>query len=250
MAEKYYSVSPYAFCCGNPVNFVDPDGEAIVGVTRNDASKIVEDIKQIFKGEEFNEFRKLIVQSGKNANGKRVASISSEDMFSAFNGVNLSDDQQALVSIIVNTINSDDEHFVEYVTDKGVISSKGQSAFTEEFEKAGLPMSTIIEANGGLPVSIISNFGGSGLTVQTPNGSHSVIVGNDHINGREVTAGHEVFGHGRSLAVGRGHSNQHIDAIQTENLILRVMGIPFVNNGSNHGPRTFIPNPTALPKFR
>ena len=27
MAEKYYSVSSYAFCSGNPVNFVDLDGE-------------------------------------------------------------------------------------------------------------------------------------------------------------------------------------------------------------------------------
>ena len=27
LAEKYYSVSPYAFCSGNPVNFVDWDGE-------------------------------------------------------------------------------------------------------------------------------------------------------------------------------------------------------------------------------
>ena len=26
LAEKYYSVSPYAFCSNNPVNFVDPDG--------------------------------------------------------------------------------------------------------------------------------------------------------------------------------------------------------------------------------
>ena len=26
MSEKYYSVSPYAFCSGNPVNFVDVDG--------------------------------------------------------------------------------------------------------------------------------------------------------------------------------------------------------------------------------
>ena len=26
LAEKYYSVSPYAFCNSNPVNFVDPDG--------------------------------------------------------------------------------------------------------------------------------------------------------------------------------------------------------------------------------
>ena len=27
LAENYYSVSPYAFCSNNPVNFVDPDGE-------------------------------------------------------------------------------------------------------------------------------------------------------------------------------------------------------------------------------
>jgi RHS repeat-associated protein len=27
LAEKYYSISPYAFCNNNPVNFVDPDGE-------------------------------------------------------------------------------------------------------------------------------------------------------------------------------------------------------------------------------
>lgn len=26
LAEKYYPVTPYAFCSGNPVNFVDPDG--------------------------------------------------------------------------------------------------------------------------------------------------------------------------------------------------------------------------------
>lgn len=26
LAEKYYSISPYAYCAGNPVNIVDPDG--------------------------------------------------------------------------------------------------------------------------------------------------------------------------------------------------------------------------------
>jgi len=26
LAEKYYDLSPYAFCNNNPVNFVDPDG--------------------------------------------------------------------------------------------------------------------------------------------------------------------------------------------------------------------------------
>ena len=29
LADKYYSISPYAFCNNNPVNLVDPDGKAI-----------------------------------------------------------------------------------------------------------------------------------------------------------------------------------------------------------------------------
>ncbi len=29
LAEKYYSISPYAYCAGNPVRFIDPDGRFI-----------------------------------------------------------------------------------------------------------------------------------------------------------------------------------------------------------------------------
>ena len=29
LAEKYYNISPYAYCANNPVNFVDPDGRVI-----------------------------------------------------------------------------------------------------------------------------------------------------------------------------------------------------------------------------
>ena len=29
MAEKYYSISPYAYCAGNPINLVDPEGREI-----------------------------------------------------------------------------------------------------------------------------------------------------------------------------------------------------------------------------
>ena len=30
LCEKYYSISPYAYCGGNPMNFIDPDGRKIV----------------------------------------------------------------------------------------------------------------------------------------------------------------------------------------------------------------------------
>ena len=57
--------------------------------------------------------------------------------------------------------------FLKVPAEGGIITSRGESAFSGEFAKAGLPMPTIIEANGGIPVALISNFGGDGLTVQT-----------------------------------------------------------------------------------
>lgn len=57
-----------------------------------------------------------------------------------------------------------------------------------------------------------------------------------------VTVGHELFGHARSLALGRLDS-QHVDAIQTENLILRVMKKNYINDGSRHADGSIIDNP-------
>ncbi len=36
MAEKYYSVSPYAYCANNPINLIDPNGQEIRITTRYD----------------------------------------------------------------------------------------------------------------------------------------------------------------------------------------------------------------------
>lgn len=49
LAEKYYSISPYAYCAGNPVNSVDPDGQmpqvvvgALIGATVEGVIAVVE----------------------------------------------------------------------------------------------------------------------------------------------------------------------------------------------------------------
>lgn len=236
----------------NPVNAVDPDGREIREVHQEDSKKVVNDIRALFPDKNFEMFRTLITLSGKQHNGKSLSRINKNDLDNALNGVKLTVDQQALVDLVVNTINSSDLHLIEYVSKKSNISNKGLNNFYLEFDKI-YPMDRIIKANGGFPAAFIENYGGGGLTVETKSGTHSIIIDlpYNHPNGISVTVGHELLGHARSLAVGRGRDNQKIDAIQVENLILRVMGINHINNGNNHAPgNIIIQNPTDLPVFR
>lgn len=249
----YSHLSPYSYCGGDPVNCVDPTGCVIEGVTKKDAAMAVEDFRAMFPGEVFADFRNLIVQSGKKQNGESFAPISEDALSVAFTGITLNEDQQALVEMVVKTINSDDVHMVEYRSSDGVLSSKGEKAFLPGYMKGGISghMSQIMERNEGLPLWLIMTDGGSGATVHTKNGSHSVIVVDGiHLNGRAVTTGHEILGHGRSWSVGYQENFQHVEPIRTENLILRVMGIPFINTGIDHGPKTLVPQPSLLPAFR
>jgi len=40
LAEKYYSISPYAYCAGNPVRYIDPDGMDMDDYQLKDDGKI------------------------------------------------------------------------------------------------------------------------------------------------------------------------------------------------------------------
>lgn len=91
-------LSPYSYCGGDPVNCIDPTGSAIEGVTKKDAAMAVEDFRAMFPGDEFANFRNLIVQSGKKQNGKSLATISAETLSTALNEITLNEDQQALVN--------------------------------------------------------------------------------------------------------------------------------------------------------
>ena len=248
----YSNLSPYSYCGGNPVNYIDPTGCIIEGVTKEDVAMAVEDFRAMFPDEEFVNFRNLIMQSGKKQNGKSFALISADALSASFSGITLNEDQQALVDMVVNTINSSDVHKVEYLEATGNLSYSAEKVFAPLFDHPNLPLSTILNANGGFPVVFIENQGGGGLTVPIRNGTYSLIFKDSsfHLNGRTVTTEHEIIGHGRSLSVGRGDKNQHVDAIQTENLILRVMGIPYINTGAGHAPNGAFPDCSLLPGFR
>lgn len=47
LAEKYYSVSPYAYCAGNPVMFVDPDGRYILNVVSGISNSLLNYSSQV-----------------------------------------------------------------------------------------------------------------------------------------------------------------------------------------------------------
>ena len=41
LAEKYYSISPYAYCAGNPVRYIDPNGKSVYGIDANGHFKLI-----------------------------------------------------------------------------------------------------------------------------------------------------------------------------------------------------------------
>lgn len=213
----------------------------------------VEDFRSMFSGDEFANFRNLIVQSGKKQNGKSFAPISSEALSTAFNGISLNEDQQALVRMVVNTINSEDVYKVEYLTPGKDMSRSSVNEFLPQLNLLGITSEMVANMPGGASKFIMA-LCGEASTIPTESGSLSIILNakSGFVTNRPATLGHEIIGHGRSLRLGyTDPQSQHILPIQVENLILRNTGSPLFRNGTDHAPlNQFIPNYMSLPNFR
>ena len=247
-AHDYPNTSPYAFCAANPIRYADPTGCKIEGVRKEDAANAVQDLRAMFVGDEFAAFRELIVQSGKKQNGKSLAPISQEALAKALDGANLNADQQALVEMTVNTINSDDKHVVEYRELSEKISSEGEMLLRPTLDADYLAYFAQFDSDG-LRMQTVYNVRGDGATIGKQRGSYSIINANAQY--RPAISAHEIIGHGRALSLGR-YDTQLEDAITTENLVYRTMGIPYINNGSSHQGSNGKPlkKCSSLPGFR
>ena len=256
LAERYVATGGYVYTLDNPVRLIDPDGRKLEGATKNDAAKMLEDINVVFKAEKFADFRRLISRSGKHATGKdfnKIDPVAYSNYIA--NNSELSNDDKALMDILVNSINSDDFTYkFQYVSENDELPDKNMLA------------PQLVEAIESTGHTVLTKLLGGSQTKQTKKGSYSLVVEDDrsprdYYNnlgeqvpnplGRVLYVFHEVFGHGRSLSLGRGSDNQHGDAIRLENLVLRVAGFSNIQrNGEDHGPKTKIPNNSQLPDYR
>ncbi|MDM1356005.1 hypothetical protein [Myroides marinus] len=222
--------------------YIDPDGREIRGVTKKDAQNFKSDIHLTLADKKFDGVRALI-----DIKGSTFKSIDAKALSTALNGVTLSADERTYVDMVTNTINSTDVHKIEYTTGANT-SSDGATAFKDHMNGVQAGIGDVVVPNGQLSTSLVEGLGKEGFNVPTKNGSHSFISLNVQGNERVSTSGHEVFGHGIPSEKKLSPRDNNANAIRTDNLIRRILGMP-QRDGKDHGgyKKGHIKDPQKLP---
>lgn|GEM_PF-6203685 len=228
-AEKYQNLSPYSFTGNNPIKYKEINGDSISGVAKKDARRARKIMRQNFKGSKNRKIRRLF-----KTKGNSFKTISKEKLAKATEGVDSK--TKALASAYAQAINSDYDHKVEVVKKGDELSKFSQTKTAlgimgindaDDVEaRSGGGVNAPLLKDGNLTIIVMN----SDLVTPLVNPSDNSITPMINI---PSTLSHELLGHGVSRVLNSPTAG-HIDAIQMENLSLRVQGITLQNNGKPH----------------
>jgi len=184
LAEKYYSISPYAYCAGNPVNRIDIMGDSISAEQQKSQQMITntlttEDAQYV----QFNEdgdinMDLLLSHSSDSGNYNDLVAMATSDLWTL---VSL-DDQYTYKDNAGNSQPSEKMSYISY--DKDFVDSNGNT-----------PNGTTTGENGFMGKTLLPGTGLSGQN--SPDGNVHVII-NKHLStaAQAEMYSHEANGHG------------------------------------------------------
>ena len=188
LAEKYYHITPYSYCAGNPVMLVDPDGREVIdglGSNNKDNENLKDLVKDLLKHDDPNSI--MIVAHGVCEDGEKVASSINIQTYDSktekWNDNYISDGKQFSKFLSRNStvwnnykagkIDAEEMHIVMYACSSSEVAKRISS--DSEFKditfiaptkdigidpKAGVVVSDLITKNGK---TVIDNSYGKGL---------------------------------------------------------------------------------------
>ena len=233
LCEKYYHISPYAYCANNFLNAIDPDGRTIKGVGSADIKMFRNDVLSVLHDKKFEEFNSLL-----KIQNNHFKTISNEDVQNALSGKELSEDEQTYINILVSAINDKRHTYkIEYVGDE--ISDEGIDAIRNNC----YIFSNLKQENSN---KFVQGMGGGFSISYGISGSFCFVDKNNDDKTRSWLSHHELLGHGIPIAYGIFGADNNSNAIRMENLVRRLLGLP-QTLGERHQGIDGITNPTALP---
>jgi len=142
LAEKYYSISPYAWCGGNPVKNVDPDGKKIIIIgTKAYRQQVINDLQKLTG-------QRLILRNGSSGKGI-IEHVGHQSGKSGPIGSKLVSDliKSDKVITIKDVINKSVGNETVYLNDKGAHTNKVGSGSTVYYDPY-LKGENIVNADG------------------------------------------------------------------------------------------------------